>query len=483
MAYRFRFILFAMGVITASAATGQVAEPQKPQVAVTADRSPGQIYLMEAHGISAAEAAERLALQDAVAQTAQRLAAEFPDDFGGAWIEHEPTYRIIVGFKNAEQRRAVRDTIAPQQRRFVQIRNVRQSVREREATSDAIIAALRALGLRYVSYYEHQTDDMIIEVGSDLSVGRIRQALPQGLQDNVKIVRGNVPAPLQATGAVAGDYVYPGFWWAATSGGGYTCSFSFAVRDNQNRDGILTAGHCPSGPAYLYRANPAPHWISLAAATVSFFATGTKYDYRFYPTQGMATGAWLWFDNSTSKIRGSDLDGTSLAGSSSANVIAGYPADGYWKVVGTYGYYDQKVGDVICKSGHSTGLTCGKVTHGFYTYNGAKGWIETGQSTQRYYVFAGDSGGAVFTSPVNGAIKAAGIISAATIYDPTLNPDGTSNGSGDEKACSSVMEGNATYDSNIAKGVAQISDCRMVHMPIDYIDDQQMLTVIIQPAS
>lgn len=234
----------------------------------------------------------------------------------------------------------------------------------------------------------------------------------------------------------------------------------------------------------MYRANPSPHWLSLAfSSLVDHWYPGQKYDYRFYRTAGISTGAWLWFDNSSTKIYGTDLNGTSLAGSSSANVISGYPSDGYWKVVGTYGYYDQKVGDVICKSGHSSGLTCGKVTHGWYTYNGAKGWIETGESAQKYYAFAGDSGGAVFTSPVNGGVKAAGIVSAATIYDPTLNADGTSNDSGDERVCSAEMEGNAAYDSNLYPGVAQIADCRMVHMPIDYIDDHQLLTVMTQPAS
>lgn len=44
--------------------------------------------------------------------------------------------------------------------------------------------------------------------------------------------------------------------------------------------------------------------------------------------------------------------------------------------------------------------------------------------------------------------------------------------SGDERVCSSSMEGNSSYDSNLYPGVAQIQDCRMIHMPIDYIDDQ-----------
>jgi hypothetical protein len=69
------------------------------------------------------------------------------------------------------------------------------------------------------------------------------------------------------------------------------------------------------------------------------------------------------------------------------------------------------------------------------------------------------------------------------MYDPTLNPDGTSNFNGDERECASVMEGNARYDSNLSPGVAQIQDCYMIHMPIDYIDDQQLLTVSTLAAS
>lgn len=471
-----------VAIAIASPVSSQDNAPPEPTEAVKAEQSPGQLYLMEEHGISASEAAERIELQEQVSTTAARLAGEYPEDFGGVWIEHEPVYRIVVAFKDADQRKSVRETIPAAQRRYVQIRNVRQSVAEREATADRIIAAIGQLGIPYVSYYEHRTDDTVIEVGSDASVGRVRQALPNDLQSSVKIIRGSIPRAAQATGSVSGDYVYPGFWWSQTSGGPYSCSFSFAAKDSQNREGILTAGHCPKTDAHMYRANPSPHWLSLALSTIDYYGYGTKFDYRFYRTAPMSTGAWLWFDNSSTKIKGKEADGTSLASHSSANVISGYPADGYWKVVGTYGYYDQKVGDVLCKSGHSSGLTCGKVTHGYYTYNNAKGWIETGQSSQRYYAFAGDSGGAVFTSPVNGGIKASGIITAATYYYPNLKPDGTPDKPGTEKACSSVMEGNSSYDSNLYPGVAQISDCRMIHMPIDYINFHQTLTVLTQPA-
>jgi hypothetical protein len=33
------------------------------------------------------------------------------------------------------------------------------------------------------------------------------------------------------------------------------------------------------------------------------------------------------------------------------------------------------------------------------------------------------------------------------------------------------------YKSNLSGTQPAISDCRMVHMPIDYVDDQQLITV------
>lgn len=134
------------------------------------------------------------------------------------------------------------------------------------------------------------------------------------------------------------------------------------------------------------------------------------------------------------------------------------------------GYYDQKVGQVMCKSGHSTGLTCGEIIHGWYTWNGAKGWIETGNSTAFIYATAGDSGGAVFTKPTStGTVKVAGIVGGATIHDPTP----TAYPSWDEQHCLSTMEGNPAFTVR--------DDCKMIHMPIDYIDDQQLLTVQTSP--
>lgn len=465
------------------AQTAGDAPPGPPQAPARVEVTAGQRHLMKAYGLSAAEAAERLSLEAGISQLAERLGRENPDDFGGVWIEHEPTYKIVVAFKSAELRNDIRETVQPELRRYVQIRNVRTSARERDALTDRIVAALAALGVDYVSYYEHRTDDMVIEAGSDASVGRIRQALPTDLQSFVKIVRGNVPQRTQASGQVSGDSVYPGWWFSAASGGGYSCTFAFAAKDNLGRPGILTAAHCPNTP-FIYYSTPTPHWVSLSAPQAEWNAPNTKYDYQFHRTDGLASGAWLSYDNSSTKIYATDPAGTSYKSYSSQNVISGYASSGYFKVVGTYGYTAQVVGNVMCKTGHSTGLTCGQITHGWYTFNGAKGWIETGNSTQFIYATWGDSGGAVFTSPTAaGDVKAAGISTAATIYDPTPNPDGSTNNSGDEKPCLQSMENSMSYPNPLAPSSPAITDCRLVHMPIDYVDDQQLITIVTQPAS
>lgn len=467
----------------ASAQMAAETAPAAPgRTAAAAEVTAGQRHLMARYRISAADAAERLRLEEDVSALAKRIGAEQPDDFGGVWIEHEPTYKIVVAFKRADDRTAIRETIDPALRRYVQIKNTRTSTKEREAIGDRIAAALAAARVPYVSYYEHRTDDMVIEVGSDTGVGAVRQALPQDLQSSVKIVRGNLPAQVQATGSVSGDGVWGG-WWGNREKADHThyCSYAFAAKDNTGAVGLLTAAHCDN-TGHIKYTTPSAHWVTLSAPTVEWNAANTKYDYQFHRIAPLTTSAYVFFDNSSTKIWARNIFSTTpnYQNDSPKNVISGYAANGYFKVVGTYGYYDQAVGNVMCKSGHSTGLTCGEITHGYYTYNGAKGWIETGNSTQFIYATWGDSGGAVFTQPTStGTIKAAGIITAATIYDPTPDPTtGAVNNSGDEKPCQSTMENNSAFKSTFSGTQPAITDCRMVHMPIDYVDDQQLLTVL-----
>ncbi len=229
---------------------------------------------MDLYKISAADAKERIALQDQVSALVLTLGQTNSDSFGGIWIQHEPVYKIMIGFKDASTRQAIRETIEPRLRRHVQIMNVRYSVTERDALTDQIIAALAPTGLRYVSYYDHKNDKLVIEVGADSGVGKVRQLLPKDMLDFVQVKRGVIPESTQASGVVAGDGIYPGRWYSASQGTPYACSFSFAAKDNQGREGILTAAHCPATP-WIYFSNPSAHWVSLAAPRFSW--NSTKY--------------------------------------------------------------------------------------------------------------------------------------------------------------------------------------------------------------
>lgn len=470
--------------VPAAAQPAQAPPPPSELPPAQVEITAAQRHLMDTYGIPADEAAERLSLEETIGGLAQSLTQDQPDQFGGLWIEHEPQYRIKVAFKDPALRKDFRSGVDPSLRRFIQVVPTKYSVNERNALIDGIIAALDSAGILYEAYYEHRTDDLVIVTAGEEKVGEIRRLLPPRLQDFVKVRRGNVPVPTATSGVQAGDGVWAG-WWSNREKNDYThgCSFAFAARDSQNRLGILTAGHCDDTGFIKYQAPD--HWVTISSPSFDWNQPNTKYDYQFFLLGSLSSSGYVFYSNDSKKIWARDIYATtpSYQSSSSRNVISGYPSEGYFRVVGTYGYYSQVVGDVICKSGHSTGLTCGEIVHGYYTYNGAKGWIKTGKSAQYIYATWGDSGGAVFTRPTSSStVKAAGIVTAADIYDPTPDYDLSNNGgayeyTGDEKPCLSDMENNSSYKIAGATGPA-ITDCTMIHMPIDYIDDQQMLTIV-----
>jgi streptogrisin D len=410
----------------------------------------GHRYLMERHKISAEEAAERIALEEEVSQLSNKLRLSDPDDFGDLWIEHEPVYRIVVAFLNNEDRSALRDQISPRLRRYVQFKQVKTSWKQREALIEQVVAALKPVGIDYYSFYDHRNDSIVIQTEADRAVQQIRQAIPNALQSFVTIRKGRVPRKMQATGARTGDYLHGGWWYYLSNAGGtyHECSFAFNAKDNTGRPIILSAGHCEA-PTHIYYTD---HWVSLPAPIQD--RDYERYDYQAQVITGLASGPWLYYQNG-------EISDPIYYKESSRNYIAGYPSSGYFKVVGTSGFYDQKVGQAICKSGRTSGLTCGKITHGWATVNGVSKWIESGESSQYLNAWEGDSGGGVFRSPTStGTIVALGIISLAAKDDPDGDPITP------PIACTSDSE---------AAGFT--GDCWIIHMPIDYIDDHQLLTV------
>ena len=409
--------------------------------------TPGQRYLRKKHGIDATEARMRLDLEEEIAALAGSLAERDPDDFGGIFIEHDPTYKVIIKFKSADNRNALRESLSPQLRRHVQIMNSRRSIAEREATIDQIIAAVDTIGVQYVSFYDHRTDKLVVEVAEASQVSEVRRALDRSFQNDIIVRTGSLPEPLQVSGNQPGDAIYSGWWWySSPTASSHSCSFAFPAVDNQNRNIILTAAHCNTTPHIFHD----PNYSKLSAPTFEWL-TG-KYDYQGHIITGLTTGPYIWYEDNAIHIDG--YEGRN-------NQVTAANTSGYFTVTGTRGYYDQTVGQVLCKSGRSTGFTCGKITHGWYTHNGAKGWIQVGDSSQDIIAYKGDSGAGVFTdSTYDYKVKAAGILSAGNTFKIT-KPDGTPG----TRPCLPEDETRLNID------------CYFISMPIDYVDDQQWVQI------
>jgi hypothetical protein len=100
----------------------------------------------EAQGISVEEADRRLGAEEGLGQLQERLAAEEAGTFGGLWIEHEPSYRVVVAFtRDGAQtlQRYVKDTPLEG---VAEAREVAVTQAELESAQAATIGLLEELG-------------------------------------------------------------------------------------------------------------------------------------------------------------------------------------------------------------------------------------------------------------------------------------------------------------------------------------------------
>ncbi|MGW7679318.1 S1 family peptidase [Kribbella sp. NPDC054772] len=165
---------------------------------------------------------------------------------------------------------------------------------------------------------------------------------------------------------------------------GYTCSLGFNARTRKGNRIFLTAGHCTSGKPSFSRNG---------------YVLGNTY---------------------TSNFPGHDFG--------SVGVIDGWDQQGYvegWGSgnVAVKGIGDATIGSTLCKSGKSTGWTCGRIVARDVTVNYGNNRVVRGLFQHTACVEAGDSGGANMTGNT-----AQGITSgAALINGQCLEKSGRTN--------------------------------------------------------
>jgi hypothetical protein len=288
----------------------------------------------------------------------------------------------------------------------------------------AITAAIRASGIPFSGGFDIKGRRYIVEVESQSAAQQVRALIPPSLRSEVDVNVTRLPKSEAApTGVVAGDWIAGGYTlYSSASGTADACTFGFPVTFGaSNTKGILTAKHCLSA-AYAYVGSPG-HWVTFAAPVLAKLET--KYDYEIFETTGLNQGGGyeVYFEDK--------------------NSIPEFPATGYFKVTGLITYMNQKAGMVMCKSGMTTGITCGEIIDGSAINNGYNGWIKVSKTNQSDLSAGGDSGGPWFMYPgTSTSVTAAGVHNA-----------------GGPGEC-----------------VGTGSACYAIYMPIDYIDDH-MTTV------
>lgn len=163
--------------------------------------------------------------------------------------------------------------------------------------------------------------------------------------------------------AAAADSMYGGLEYRYQSGGQeYLCSTGFAGLDSANRNIVLTAGHCLS-------SRPVPYRNGYQIGSTKSFQFGPAdwgVFYNQYPSYWQPYAAVATYNGSTMAVRG------------------------------TWGA--PPIGATSCKSGRTTGWTCGVIQATNVTVRYESGQTLYGMVQHNACTEGGDSGGSVMSS-------------------------------------------------------------------------------------
>ena len=411
--------LSSMGLAATQEPTSPLPPEQAPRPTGT---SPAVTFLMQEYGISEAEAKERLAVQAELMPLTLRLEEQNDPGFTDTWIEHTPVFKVVIAFADAKDRRSLLESIPPRLRRYAQLRTVPRSRSQRKANQQEIEKAFRAAGFEFGGGFDPITGkyDMVVEDARAIS--GVRQALPPNLRDDVTIRVGELPRPeAPPTGVQSGDWIVGGFplYPVKTDA---QCTFGYPVRFKPSGSttevkGILTARHCLEIAYHYYNG----HWITFGAPVIAPARSGI-YDYEIFESTGLDddNSYEVYYENRSN-----------LPGISTRN---------YYRIYAWAASTSQSVGDIVCKSGQQTGLTCGRITRKDGYYQGVYAWIEVANSTHSGYQADisdnGDSGGPWFFDPGTGTsaiatgihVSGSGVGASATaLYMPLERIDDHNN--------------------------------------------------------
>lgn len=403
----------------ASSAAAAIKARPAAQVAAAAPASIG--YLRERYGVSATEAARRLALQEFSGPLADRLAADQPDTYAGMWLDQTAGGVLVVA---ATDPAAVRAAVAgAPDAAHIRVVAVRHSLRQLTDAADRLAAAVGGTAGEDV-VVDAQRNALAVRTGGRIAAdSRLTEALgaagvpatarprPAGLVPKACDPRYCAQAPMR--GGIRLDVPRDD----GTVGG---CTVGFNIRSQVRKWYVLTAGHCVVGGRHQHVDQTWHQFlgpkvpVSVESTSPVLAENAYPNDYAIMPYQPGALERWQY----------PDLPGRSLvnywcvADNPNCTTSRDVPITGYvpysaiqtgWVVCATGSGYTPKTGEVYVDSGagagYLPGTRCGEID------GKSAGGIDV-----RICARPGDSGGPLFTESDG---KALGILSDG---DPGSGP-------------------------------------------------------------
>lgn len=377
--------LLLLGPISAVA----TAEPSTPGVSDQAAHLPVELAEALAHdlALSPSEYLSRSELAQKLAEFAEIARIQFPDAFGGVWLDQLGHGIVALAGSDTDAARTAAEDAG------FTVQTVAQSETALRTEMSELNSWLDSQPTDIADLVRGIAIDVVgngIALTADTTAGL---ALPDFLKSTVLHTAAPLQVPpivadlIPATGSLTGNASLGGDAFAGLVGSsGFKCSFGFNGTDGSGQTVNISAGHCDpnrDGAGTEYAAQVVPLVNNQPGPRVGYFAK-SQFNEQDYSIINIDDDAKYRFDNNSIRVpfnRSVNIDGVA----------------------------DPVVGAPVCKSGSTTGYSCGVVTSVNQSAN-VDGNPLSNLFTTNICVLQGDSGGPVITGT-----KALGITSASNV--------------------------------------------------------------------
>lgn len=263
------------------------------------------------HDVSIEEARTRVALQEEMRAIYSEI--QNADTFAGLWLEHTPSFKVVVQFTGGADQMLNGYSISPELESIIEVRVVPVSLEElKEAQAEValLIKDFQAEIHHDINLAENRVEIYVADPGALTSY---LEATDVVLPDNVQVIEREIIA--RETSDIHG-----GLRFDSTGFTSYSTSGFSVMNEDTGVIGVTTAGHSPNVKDYLNVDLP---WVD-------------EEDQGPYDIQWHLPAIYTvrnWMHNGTNN----------------------------WLVIDIRPYNDQMNGETVCKYGKTTEYACGEI--------------------------------------------------------------------------------------------------------------------------